>query len=838
MFNKKKRVLWLLNHRTLMPYEAPLIRRLGFEIYIPKIIPKYGFRSGAVDASFDESLTLPPKVLDVLNAFNFYEDEWTPEITKLVNRYFGTAFVIPQARLTAEAVDNFEGQLILRAFGLNNENTYTQFLDDLHGPLVMRKIKGIRERFWFGESYDHLHECEEAFFVERSLFLPIGIPDSFFSTARQWTGVDKKILFVCPNAVSDTYYANVYANFKRDFGDLPHVIVGTQDVPMSDPHVLGFVSDAELKRLYLECAVLYYHSNEIRHVHYSPIEAAINGMPIVFFKGSLLDRMGHNTTKGRVSTIEEARSLVERILADDRPLIDELTESQQTIAHHFSDAYCSVEWKRNMEQSGFMLALNRESLPQIAWKEIKRSLMMPIGHGRTVVDPHRDAKTPPTATLSAGQAKTAFGVSLFDGVDFSKPRYTPALHYVTGLGPAESWGRWSNNHSIMIVAKHLLVGKFRLYVRAVGYEKNAGVPVSVRIGSQTRCLELASDIKAVTGAWLHFELEEPSNVIEIEVPFPTSPAKDTRFVGIGMIEMRVAPPVTLSSSAAPMVLGTSLADGLVFSTVESPAFLSVMEGLGEFEPWGRWSIGARVRLELNHTLEGHFALLFNAIAYGPNISADITVTVGEQTRILRLPGALEHPDDEVAVEFDLKEPSNVIDIAIPHPTIPPGDNRRLGVGFFRLRNEVIDSSRAFATDGSSLADGLLFKTAKAPEFIRAMEGVGEAEPWGRWSTDAQVRFELAHTLEGRFALKFNAVCYGPNIGADVTVTIGQQIRILHLPGALEHPDDEVSIEFDLEEPSNVIEITIPHPTTPPGDNRRLGIGFFRLRSVPVETIGA
>jgi len=30
MFDKNKRVLWLLNHRTLMPYEAKLLRRLGF----------------------------------------------------------------------------------------------------------------------------------------------------------------------------------------------------------------------------------------------------------------------------------------------------------------------------------------------------------------------------------------------------------------------------------------------------------------------------------------------------------------------------------------------------------------------------------------------------------------------------------------------------------------------------------------------------------------------------------------------------------------------------------------------------------------------------------------
>lgn len=60
MISKNKRILWLLNHRTLMPYEAPLIRRLGFEIFTPKVIPKANFRSAAADFSHDESLTIPP----------------------------------------------------------------------------------------------------------------------------------------------------------------------------------------------------------------------------------------------------------------------------------------------------------------------------------------------------------------------------------------------------------------------------------------------------------------------------------------------------------------------------------------------------------------------------------------------------------------------------------------------------------------------------------------------------------------------------------------------------------------------------------------------------------
>ena len=51
MFKRNKRILWLLDHRTLTPYEASLIQRLGFEIHVPKVIPKSNFRSRATKFS-------------------------------------------------------------------------------------------------------------------------------------------------------------------------------------------------------------------------------------------------------------------------------------------------------------------------------------------------------------------------------------------------------------------------------------------------------------------------------------------------------------------------------------------------------------------------------------------------------------------------------------------------------------------------------------------------------------------------------------------------------------------------------------------------------------------
>jgi hypothetical protein len=153
----------------------------------------------------------------------------------LINRYFGTVYVIPYGVQVREAVDKFEGQIVFRAFGLDNTKTYTEVLQVMHGPEILADLGELGERFWFAQGYEQLQECEVSLFANRAVTLPIGVPDSFWDTADSYTGADKHILFVCPNCVTNPYYAEVYRTFKRDFGDLPHFIIGAQDVPVDDP---------------------------------------------------------------------------------------------------------------------------------------------------------------------------------------------------------------------------------------------------------------------------------------------------------------------------------------------------------------------------------------------------------------------------------------------------------------------------------------------------------------------------------------------------------------------------------------------------------------------------
>ena len=204
------------------------------------------------------------------------------------------------------------------------------------------------DRFWFGEAYDNLHECEEPWIAKRSLFLPIGLPAGFIDNPGTLDRTGEGDPLCLPKRhVKIPTIRRCTAISRRTLGILPHLIVGVQDVTMDDPSVLGFITDEELNRLYVDCSLLYYPSREPRHVHYTPVEAAIAGMPIVFFEGSLLDRLS-NVTHGKVASTAEARSLVERILGDDARLIDQIRDDQRDIAFHFSTDYCRPMWERQM----------------------------------------------------------------------------------------------------------------------------------------------------------------------------------------------------------------------------------------------------------------------------------------------------------------------------------------------------------------------------------------------------------------------------------------------------------------------------------------------------------
>lgn len=343
---QKKRILWLYNHSTLMKSEVAILRDLGYEVYVPKVIPFDV--SVAVDWESDKLLTIPAEAIEILNKVDFYGASIPREAMNVMNQYFKMAifgiFVEPLKSLAL----GYKGIMIFHPFGLEDGASYTKIIEHTAGIWLLKRLEQIGNRFWFGQSYENLMEIECDFFQKRTINLPIGMLDT--KIVDKWHGSAKKILFVCPRIRINSYYEKIYKQFKEDFKGLPYSIGGAQPIPVEgDKTILGFLPQKEYEDLYPSHSVMYYHSTNKRHVHYHPFEAVKCGLPLVYMAGGLIDELGGRDLPGRCKTIKEAKDKCRRIIKGDKRLAEKIRSTQGVLLEMMSYDYCKNEWAKALQ---------------------------------------------------------------------------------------------------------------------------------------------------------------------------------------------------------------------------------------------------------------------------------------------------------------------------------------------------------------------------------------------------------------------------------------------------------------------------------------------------------
>jgi hypothetical protein len=343
-----RRILWIVNHKTLMTGEVPLLRSLGFEVFIPKVVPiqDRAFRSAGVTHDYDTALDLAPPALRVLNHENFFERCWAPTITQIINRYFDvivchfTYYTTP----LREAALKFQGLLIARAFGREHPRTYGEFRTWVPHPSLLEDIRSLGRRFIFGQAYDNLAEIEEFPLRSRAHTITVPLPEFTFKHANTWTGTGSNALFLCPAIGDNGHYKRIYLAIKRDFGDLPHVIFGSQIGPVNDPVVLPYLSDDALVDLYRSTPVFIYSSPEPRHLHYSPLEAMVVGTPVLYLEGGLIDRLASTRLPGACANVLEMKTKARRLIEGDRALAETIRSNQARVLETFAPEVLRRQW--------------------------------------------------------------------------------------------------------------------------------------------------------------------------------------------------------------------------------------------------------------------------------------------------------------------------------------------------------------------------------------------------------------------------------------------------------------------------------------------------------------
>lgn len=341
--------MWVVNHKTLLPAEVPILRSLGWEVFIPKIVPDHdpAFRSSSVVHDYDAELGLPKTALQVLNGHDFYERPWSPTVAGIVSTHF-QAVVTHMTNYGAslsESARKFPGKIIARAFGREAPRTYTEFATSPRYPDMLSEIRAVGDRFVFGQGYANLADVEAPELRSRALTITVPLPPEFFKHSGQWRGGGTKAAFLCPSIAPDNYFGAIYRGIKRDFGDLPHVIFGRQYAEIADPAVLPYLSDAGLVELYRTAPVFCYPHTEPRHIHYSPLEAVVVGTPTLYLRGALMDMlMDGADLPGACADTAEMAAKARRLIEGDAGLADAIRATQGRVLDTFSADLARRQW--------------------------------------------------------------------------------------------------------------------------------------------------------------------------------------------------------------------------------------------------------------------------------------------------------------------------------------------------------------------------------------------------------------------------------------------------------------------------------------------------------------
>ena len=126
-------------------------------------------------------------------------------------------------------------------------------------------------------------------------------------------------------------------------------------------------------------------------------------------------------------------------------------------------------------------------------------------------------------------------------IDFKKEFWVGVISSSKGLSSPEPWRNWSNSETVEFKFSNPLPEKFDLVLTAKAFGPNSGEEVEIHAGSYMQKIKLTDADKEIV---IHLENPDNSNVLQIKIPYPTSPkalglSGDERNLGVGLVEMRI-----------------------------------------------------------------------------------------------------------------------------------------------------------------------------------------------------------------------------------------------------------------------------------------------------------
>lgn len=320
--NYGRNLAYLFFHPALFNGEVRLLKKI-YHIYHPKQYENRHELKAQIDADPD---IIKDEELDKINFFHANIDT---NVIKKINSMFDVIFIsIIDMNLLNTLINQFTGKLFVRVFGREDRYNYSSIFDN---SFV------ISNKCYLLCAYEQMILIEDKHIRDKCLYLPLPITQKIISHTDAWKGTEDKIMFVCSLINSSDYYKHKYIEFKENFKHFEYNIFGNQNIPVVDENVITGLNDQAYFSYITKYKVMVYTSREERHLHYHPIEAIYIGMPVLYFKNTLLSDLVGDNQFSACSDFDEMREKVKLIFSNNNEFIDNIIKTNKKCLSHFDD---------------------------------------------------------------------------------------------------------------------------------------------------------------------------------------------------------------------------------------------------------------------------------------------------------------------------------------------------------------------------------------------------------------------------------------------------------------------------------------------------------------------
>jgi hypothetical protein len=356
-----KRIFWLGAHKLLVKTELVRLISLGYEVFNPPYNSPVPDQSMVKDWISPKS-TLPIDIQKKLSSYNFFYNYINDDISKILNKYFDAVVVTIHPWWLSEVLRTFQGKVIYRTYGqteilseeLDRYNAVTNVLN--------------RKNFHFLPFHEATLDEEENWLKSKARIVPYCIDPSLNQRRNTWNvkaQKNKKIMLSCPN-INNPFYLDHYNYLKKNYNEEHFLFFGVQLSKIKDKQIMGTIDYEDLKKFFLESNGYLYTYTSSRVCYLPPIEMMLVGGPVLFPKGTLLDKMMGSESIASFENVEESKTKVNKLLSGDEEFINSVLSHQSKIVEYYSEEYVwpifDSEFKKILDSTEDIQAADCETL--------------------------------------------------------------------------------------------------------------------------------------------------------------------------------------------------------------------------------------------------------------------------------------------------------------------------------------------------------------------------------------------------------------------------------------------------------------------------------------------